>query len=181
MLDLFDALDVLHQIDPEVKPMDNGSLEPLAIEASQQGQARYRLALEARARRDDPTREATSLPEARRAMMAGTDKHCGAGSNTIAVDPYGRVLPCVQWRVPIGNVHQQRLTEIWAFSDGLREVRETTKAARRMLDGHGDDEAVASFCPGAAHTYSGDALRLYPSAKRRTEELGRARVRLAVL
>ena len=113
--------------------------------------------------------------------MAGTDKHCGAGSNTVAVDPYGRVLPCVQWRVPVGDLHQQRITEIWAASTTLEDVRQTTKAVRRRLVAHGDAGLVANFCPGAAHGYAGDPFALYPPVERRMNRSGRARVRLAVL
>ncbi|MBW2190382.1 MAG: SPASM domain-containing protein [Deltaproteobacteria bacterium] len=113
--------------------------------------------------------------------MAGTDKHCGAGSNNIAIDPYGSVLPCVQWRVSIGNLHERRVTEIWAGSGMLREVRETTKAARRKLEGLGDAGLLSNFCPGAAHTYSGDPLAIYPPAAQRMAASGRTRVRLTVV
>jgi MoaA/NifB/PqqE/SkfB family radical SAM enzyme len=113
--------------------------------------------------------------------MVGTDKHCGAGSNSIAIDPYGRVLPCVQWRAPVGNVHEQRITEIWAGSHMLGEVRETTRAVRRKLKSFGDAGLVSNFCPGAAHTYSGDPLAIYPPAARRMAASGRARVQLTVL
>ncbi|MFW2390704.1 MAG: SPASM domain-containing protein, partial [Polyangiales bacterium] len=181
ILDLFDALDVLHQIDPEVKPMDNGDLGPLAIEATEEGLARYHRALEARVPQGVPAPKTTSPAEARRAMMEGTDKHCGAGSNTIAIDPYGRVLPCVQWRVPVGNLHERRITEIWARSGKLQEVRETTRAARRMLEELGDGGVTSNFCPGAAHTYAGDPLAIYPPVEQRMAQSGRARVRLTVL
>ena len=97
------------------------------------------------------------------------------------IDPYGAVLPCVQWRVPAGNLHEARVTEIWASSGMLREVRETTRAARRKLEGLGDAGLVANFCPGAAHTYSGDPLAMYPPAEQRMAAAGRARVRLTVL
>jgi MoaA/NifB/PqqE/SkfB family radical SAM enzyme len=181
LLTLCDELDVAFQIDPEVKPRDDGDRGTLAIEASPEGHARYRRALEARAKRDGGVMKAPSRAAERKTIMAGTDKHCGAGSNNIAVDPYGRVLPCVQWRVPVGNLHDQRVTEIWARSPALEEVRETTKAARRKLEDFGDAGLVSNFCPGAAHTYSGDALAIYPPAEQRMAESGRARVRLAVL
>jgi len=176
----FDELGVAFQIDPEVKPKDDGDRSPLAIEASLEGQARYRRALEARAKRGGEIIESPS-PAARRAIMADTDKHCGAGSNSIAIDPYGRVLPCVQWRVPVGDLHQRRITEIWAASGALDEIRATTKAVRRSLETLGDAGLASNFCPGAAHTYSGDALAIYPPAEQRMAASGRARVRLAVL
>lgn len=181
LLTLCDDLEVVLQIDPEVKPKDDGDQSTLAIEASAEGQARYRRVLEARSKRDVAVTKDPSPAATRRTNMAGTDKHCGAGSNNIAIDPYGSVLPCVQWRVSVGNLHEQRVTEIWAESGMLREVRETTKAARRKLEGLGDAGLVSNFCPGAAHTYSGDPLAMYPPAEQRMATSGRARVRLTVV
>lgn len=178
---LCDALGVACQIDPEVKPKDDGDQGPLMIEASSEGQARYRRTLEARAKRDPEVTEIPTAAAARKATMAGTDKHCGAGSNTIGIDPYGAVLPCVQWRVAVGNLHEQRVTDIWASSGVLRDVRDTTRAARVKLEGFGDAGLASNFCPGAAHTYSGDPLAIYPPAEQRMLGSGRARVRLAVL
>jgi MoaA/NifB/PqqE/SkfB family radical SAM enzyme len=168
LLALCDELDIAFQIDPEVKPKDDGDRSPLAIEASPEGQARYLRALEARANRDRDGREAPSPAAARKAIVAGTDKHCGAGSNSIAVDLYGGVLPCVKWRVPVGDLHERRITEIWTGSRALEGIRETTKAVRRKLEPLSDAGLVASLCPGAAHTYSGGRAR--GLSDRRTED-----------
>ena len=181
MLALCDRMGVACQIDAEVKPRDDGDQSPLRIEATPEGQASYRRALVGHAKRDAQVTEIPSAADARQETMNGTDKHCGAGSNTIAIDPFGAVLPCVQWRVAAGNLHEARVTEIWANSGMLREVRETTRAARRKLEGLGDAGLVANFCPGAAHTYSGDPLSMYPPAEQRMAAAGRARVRLTVL
>jgi MoaA/NifB/PqqE/SkfB family radical SAM enzyme len=181
LLDLCDELDVLYQIDPEVKPRDDGDQSTLAIEASPDGLSRLRRALGARANRNERVANPTEVSAERKALAAGTDKHCGAGSNNLTVDPYGSVLPCVQWRVPIGNLHQQRVTEIWLGSETLQDVRDTTKAARRKLDALGDAGLLSNFCPGAAHTHSGDPLAIYPAAEQRMAAAGRARVRLTVL
>jgi MoaA/NifB/PqqE/SkfB family radical SAM enzyme len=181
MLSLYDELGILFQIDPEVKPRDDGDREPLAIGASAEGQARYRSALEARANGDGEEVINALADTAPEPLVARSDKHCGAGSNNIAIDPYGAVLPCVQWRVPVGNLHERRITEIWADSAGLEEVRETTKSARRMLEGIGDAAVTSTFCPGAAQVYSGDPLALYPPAEQKFAASARARVRLTVL
>ena len=178
---VYDELDVLFQVDAEVKPRDDGDQSPLAIEASREGRARYRQALEARAGQDNADTDKPSPSAAQKTMMAGTDKHCGAGSNNIAIDPFGRVLPCVQWRVPVGNLHEQRITEIWLESRMLQEVRDTTKTVRRKLEGLGDAGPISGFCPGAAHTYSGDPRALYPPVEERMAASGRARLRLPVL
>jgi MoaA/NifB/PqqE/SkfB family radical SAM enzyme len=182
MLALCDTLEVPLQIDPEVKPRDDGDTSPLGIAASTAGLASYKHALARQNKSDETATEPLDslVASARRETMNGTDKHCGAGSNNLTVDPYGNVLPCVQWRVPVGNLHDRRVTEIWADSVRLREVRQTTKAARRMLEELGDPGLLANFCPGAAHTYSGDPLAIYPAAQQRIDS-GRARVRLPVL
>ena len=49
----------------------------------------------------------------------------------------------------------------------LADVRETTRAVKRMVDAHGDAGQLMNFCPGAAHTYSGDPLALYAPATER--------------
>ncbi len=184
MLALCEALGAPLQIDPEVKPRDDGDTSPLRIAASSAGLARYKRAL-ARQHQSEAghTEERDSVDSfvasARRETTNGTDKHCGAGSNNLTVDPYGNVLPCVQWRVPVGNLHQSRVTEIWSSSLALAEVRQTTKAAKQMLERFGEAGFVANFCPGAAHTHSGDPLAMYPAAQQRIESV-RARVRLPV-
>lgn len=179
MIALCNELGLLFQIDPEVKPRDDGDRKPLEIAASAEGQAGYRRALEALATEADVD---TARPESGRTQpVARTDKHCGAGSNNVAIDPYGSVLPCVQWRVPVGNLHDRRFAEIWEKSRELQGVRETTMAARRMLEGLGDSAVSSNFCPGAAQIYSGDPLALYPAVEQRIAESARARVRLTVL
>lgn len=181
LLALCDELEVPFQIDTEVTPRDDGDRSTLSIEASADGIARYHQALEARAQRDGTVTDTPSPTDERKAVGAPADKHCGAGSNSIAIDPYGRVLPCVQWRVPVGNLHEQRVTEIWAGSSRLREIRETTKAVQRKLEAFGKAGQLSRFCPGAAHTYTGDPFAIYPPAERRMAVSGRARVRLTVL
>ena len=179
MLALFDELGVPFQVDPEVKPRDDGDKSPLSIEASAEGLARYRRALESRSGQVAPAGPSPTAAQAK--LRSGTDKHCGAGSNALAIDPYGSVLPCVQWRVPVGDLHAERVTTIWERSVALREIRETTRAVRAKLEGFGDAGLAARFCPGAAHTHSGDPLAVYPPIAKGRKESGRTPVRLTVL
>ena len=65
-----------------------------------------------------------------------------AGSAGVAVDPYGNVYPCVQWRRPVGNLHQQSIGEIWTTSAGLRQVRELTTQAKGLVDSYGPAGAL---------------------------------------
>lgn len=175
MLAIADDLGVQLQIDPEVTPRDDGDAEPLSIAPTREGISRlFRLQAErARAGNGDTgggvsvAREGDDVP-----VPVATEKHCGAGSAGIAVDPYGNVYPCVQWRRPVGNLHQQSIGEIWAGSAGLREVRELTTRAREVVEGYGPAGPLLNFCPGSAATRTGDPLKVYPDAVRRAELLG---------
>lgn len=194
---LADRLELPLQIDPEVSPRDDGDREPQSISPSRAGVRRlFELLAEraaaARARQAGAGEEADAgensghreqggglaagaLPVqvARLAddglAPAAAEKHCGAGSSGIAVDPYGNVYPCVQWRRPVGNLHEQSIRQIWAGSSGLAEVRSLTVAAKRMVDGFGPAGQLLNFCPGNAAAWSGDALQIYPAASRRME------------
>ncbi|MFY9824780.1 MAG: SPASM domain-containing protein, partial [Thermoanaerobaculia bacterium] len=107
-----------------------------------------------------------------RDLPAPAGKHCGAGSAGLAVDPFGNVYPCVQWRRPVGNLHEKSLREIWQGSTGLAEVRELTARAKGALESHGPRSSLLNFCPGMAAVHSGgDPLQVYASAVQRKELL----------
>jgi mycofactocin biosynthetic radical S-adenosylmethionine protein MftC len=173
MLDLADRLGVPLQVDPEVTPRDDGDREPLTVAPSRTAVRRLFELLAERAERSG--RDAGSAPAtaAREgddgSVPAPSDKHCGAGSAGIAVDPFGNVYPCVQWRRPVGNLHERSIREIWAGSAELEEVRRLTVAAKERVDAYGPSGAFLAFCPGSAETRAGDPLRVYPEAERRRE------------
>jgi len=157
------------QIDPEVTPRDDGDSEPLSIRASREAVLRlFRIQAERSARSGEGVavqREGDDmLPPS---DAGGTSKHCGAGSATIAVDPFGAVYPCVQWRRSVGNLHETSIEEIWLGSQDLEDVRSTTKAVKEMVAGEGPFGASMSFCPGAAAAQTGSPLTLYPAAAAR--------------
>ena len=112
----------------------------------------------------------------------GPSKHCGAGSSGIAVDPYGNVYPCVQWRRPVGNLHRQTIREIWHGSADLAEVRRTHRGGQGEARGRRPGGQLLNFCPGLAAATSGDPLELYAGAEQRRDLLRQvARERGAVL
>ena len=181
MLDLAEELGVAIQIDPEVTPRDDGDREPLAVAPSREGVVRLYALQRERAERASGGQAPggdTALAVARGAddgtAPAAGGKHCGAGSSGIAVDPYGNVYPCVQWRRPVGNLHRQPIGEIWSGSSGLREVRELTAEAKKVVDGFGPSGTFLNFCPGSAVTRTGDPLRVYPEAVLRMEAVEEA-------
>ncbi|HYN22977.1 MAG TPA: SPASM domain-containing protein, partial [Thermoanaerobaculia bacterium] len=174
MLDLAAELGVQIQVDPEVTPKDDGDREPLTISASRAGVRRLFDLQMARARAANPADD-PGIEVARGGddgtLPAAVEKHCGAGSAGIAVDPYGNVYPCVQWRRAVGNLHTQSIREIWLSSKGLAEVRDLTTDVKRMVEGFGTSGSLLNFCPGAAETRTGSPLQVYPEARARMEEL----------
>jgi len=181
MFALADRLGLPLQIDPEVTPKDDGSREPLSIVPSREGVLRlFRLQTErGRAAHEaaSPATAASAAPvEVARGADDGTmpiptEKHCGAGSSGLAIDPYGNVYPCVQWRRPVGNLHEATLREIWLHSRGLDEVRDLTVAAKGAVEASGPGGMLLNFCPGTAQSLTGDPLQVYAGAEQRRELL----------
>jgi radical SAM protein with 4Fe4S-binding SPASM domain len=93
----------------------------------------------------------------------GREKHCGAGSSSITVDPFGNVYPCVQWRRRIGNLHEQSIATLWHDSDELAEVRRLAMDVKAAVDGH--QAPNMGFCPGSAELETGSPTQLYPGIK----------------
>ena len=192
MLDLAASFEVPLQFDTEVTPRDDGDREPQTI-APSRAQIEHLFAVQEERSR----RAATgSPPAAAIGRQADADlgpapprKHCGAGSNGLAIDPYGNVYPCVQWRRSVGSLHERSLREIWLGSKGLDEIRDLTEGvAERLRSEFGADAALLSFCPGLAAVSSGDPLEVYDGARLRhdigVEALGRKKpggARLPVL
>lgn len=52
---------------------------------------------------------------------------CAAGVSGLTLLPDGTVLPCRRLPVPLGNVRQDRLREIWAASPVLEALRDKTR------------------------------------------------------
>jgi MoaA/NifB/PqqE/SkfB family radical SAM enzyme len=181
LLSLADQLGVILAIDTEVKPRDDGDRGPLEIEATESGRRAYRQAVRDFEAKRGETVEPLDRAQLRERRTGGLDKHCGAGASTLTVDPFGNVLPCVQWRVAVGNLHEQCITQIWQGSPVLDEVRQTNEAVRKQIASLGDAGPLAGFCPGAAHTYHGNPLAMYPTARARLHAATREVVRLTVL
>lgn len=168
MFELADTLGVRLQVTPDVTPRDNGDWDVLSVSASPEGLQRlFRLQVARSKAAGKQTREVSFQADEDLPVPSG--KHCGAGSSGIAVDPYGNVYPCVQWRRPVGNIHQKSIKEIWARSSGLVEIRDLTTEAKQFVAGFGEKGPAMGFCPALAVMSTGSVNRLYPIAKRRIE------------
>jgi len=157
-------------IDPEVTPKDDGDREPLDIAASPEGLRRLMAVQNASAgdARAEVRREGDGEVTSR-----ATDRHCGAGASGIAIDPYGNVYPCVQWRRAIGNVHERSLRELWCANEKLDAIRGITVAAKDTVRGHERDTegSLTGFCPGVAEMLTGDPLTVPESTAVRSRIL----------
>ena len=170
MLDLADALGIPIQFGPEVSPRDNGAEDTLAIAPSREGVKRLLALLRARAQQPAPPMQldeaATPTPR------ADPGRHCGAGSGSVTVDPFGNVFPCVQWRRLAGNLHHQSIAAIWSGSPELARVRDLTAGAvRDFVQGLGPHGTAVGFCPALAEQRTGSALQLAPDIRQRLDVL----------
>lgn len=183
MLDLAVDLGYPVHIDPTVTPRDDGDTTPLSIAPSRQGVERL-LALQRqygqRAAEEEAGREdgAAAIPSHRITVgrqgdemmpVPGQKKHCGAGSGGVAIDPYGNVFPCVQWRHGVGNLHDQSISEIWRSSGQLDHIRRLNEQVKETLAGHGAWGQGLNFCPGSALQETGSPFGIYDAARRRAD------------
>ncbi len=171
MFALADGLGIPLSFDPDLSIRDNGDRSPLALAPSPEGlRGLFRVLRErAGAAREAAEREALR-PAADDGLPAPSDgKHCGAGSSTAAIDPYGNVYPCVAWRVPSGNLHDSSIEEIWRGSAALAEVRATTlEIPSRLAQQRGGAE-TSGFCPGTSWAQTGSPFELPPGVVARRE------------
>lgn len=115
------------------------------------------------------------MPEAGEAECDGetlrATQHCGAGASSVTVDPWGNVLPCVQWRRPLGNLHDQALQDIWAGSPVLEQVRTTTVEVKGMIESMGPLAGGVGFCPALAEQIEGSPMTFDRDSKVRLTAL----------
>lgn len=64
----------------------------------------------------------------RMARICAGDRPCGAGANTVSVDPTGGIYPCLPLRLRLGSIREQPLEEIWSDSPDLARLRGLTLA-----------------------------------------------------
>jgi len=171
MFAIADGFGIPIAINPDVTPRDDGDQTPQSIAPSRDAVLHLYRVLDRRHRE----RAAVSGKQ-QNGSGEKPQKNCGAGSSSVTVDPFGNVLPCVQWRRPVGNLHEQSLTEIWKSSIGLTEIRRITSAAPDVVaKRHGTDGGLMGFCPGRAELETGNPLADYASGVDQMDNLVRVR------
>lgn len=177
MVEIAGRFEIPLQIDPEVTARDDGDQSPLSIRPSREAIARVmriRSGAAADAARTQQSPAVTVQREGDDLVPPGAQKHCGAGASAIAIDPFGTVYPCVQWRRPVGNVHEHSIEEIWLGDTGLGEVREINAEVGETIRGLGAAGAAMGFCPGVAASATGDPRSLYSATATKLSIQGEA-------
>jgi len=82
---------------------------------------------------------------------------CNAGIDTAAIDPYGNVYPCVQFRLKGGNLQEESFQTIWHDSTVLRAIRAITFSQLTDCQ-HCELLAYCFRCPGVVYLESGNWL-----------------------
>jgi len=97
------------------------------------------------------------------AMPAADSPVCGAGRNTVSINPYGDVFPCLQLGAKLGNVRRRRLAYIWKNSPWLKKWRKVTMADIKECRNCADLD-FCSRCPGVSLQEAGDICKPYKTA-----------------
>ncbi len=142
--------------DPVVTPRDDGDTEPLRLQASPEFLKKF-WSEEWKALRGGHSVVPTDHTEVR--------SNCGTGRTTIAIDPYGNIYPCVQWRRKAGNVLDvDDLAALWRQSPVLQEVRHLAEEVTRTTLKGCESGDFCTFCLGVAEIQTGSPLQMYPQA-----------------
>ena len=167
MYAICDSLGLPLRFDLQVSPRDDGDRTPLDVSPSREG-IRKLMQVE-----NDRYRAFHGVPDGSAALAANAspspEKHCGAGSSGIAIDPYGNIYPCVQWRRAVANLHDVRIGEVWGGA--FEEIRRETIEAAHVVAAHPNGRLL-NFCPGLAEVLTGSATRVPKEMERVAEIVG---------
>jgi radical SAM protein with 4Fe4S-binding SPASM domain len=77
---------------------------------------------------------------------------CAAGVSGLTILPDGTIIPCRRLPIPLGNVRQDSLREIWANSEILEQLRDRSQYKGKC--GSCERWAVCRGCRAIAYAYS---------------------------
>jgi radical SAM protein with 4Fe4S-binding SPASM domain len=147
------ALGVAFVLDPMITPKMDGSAGPLQHRISEDQLATLLT--------DDEIGPEMIQFGTRRydesIQLRQTTTMCTAGILMCHIDPYGNVVPCVQFYQVAGNLREKSFSEIWNHSPRLQKLRETVMKDIRECK---DCELLGYCyrCPGLAMMEDGDAF-----------------------
>ncbi len=140
-----------------VTPRDDGDQEPLRLGADEEFLRRWW---------SDEFRDVRQEKVPARRDDTGVRAVCGTGRTGFALDPYGNIYPCVQWRRKVANILEvASLREVWKGSPVLAEIRRVAEEIPKTTLRNSDAGEFTAFCPGVAWLQTGDPARMYPQAE----------------
>jgi radical SAM protein with 4Fe4S-binding SPASM domain len=170
MHELADNLGAPLNVSTAVTPRDDGDTTPLSIAPSRDAIGKsFAVALGRSSSQEDWLSDPTAPVTGKCSAKGDGQKQCGTGSSTLTIDPVGNIVPCVQWRRPVGNVHRDKLKELWHHSADLQDVRQTSIRAREFVESHGKQGRLMRYCIGEAVSQTGSPVGLYPIARRQMD------------
>lgn len=158
---LAESLGCHAEFDAVITPRDDGDTSPLALQADREFLEKLWSPEYA-----DITHEEVPVPRNDVLVQA----NCGTGRSTIALDPYGNIYPCVQWRRSAGIITEIKdLRALWKESPVLNEVRRIALEIPKTTLKTCESGEFCSFCPGVAEVQTGDPRNIYPQVKMTSE------------
>lgn len=89
---------------------------------------------------------------------------CSAGARMISINPYGKVYPCANFPMCIGDALTQNIKDIWENSKELNKWRKLNKTANRKECINCEHLKYCRYCPGEAIMYNGSPVLKYQDA-----------------
>ncbi len=85
------------------------------------------------------------------------DIPCSAAHSFLYISPYGDVSPCVQFKVPCGNLKEKSLEEIWYHSPQMLDI---SSLRISKLPACSQCELIddCRYCPGISYIEEGDVM-----------------------
>jgi len=88
-----------------------------------------------------------------------TERTCQVGMGSCLISPDGIVYPCIELRIPLGDLRQQTFADIWQSSPHLQQLRRLhTRSHLHTCSGCELIEYCEGRCAGLAFKESGDWL-----------------------
>ena len=89
---------------------------------------------------------------------------CSAGARMLSINPYGKVYPCANFPLCIGDALTQNIKDIWENSKELNKWRKLNKTVNRKDCITCEHLKYCRYCPGEAIMYNGSPVLKYQDA-----------------
>lgn len=139
-------LDCVPNYNTAITPRDDGDQAPLSIAPSKNaGQLAKTLIKRTRAQQQKGAGNLSRADLDLSSLESG-DIQCNGGVTSVTIDPFGNILPCANWREPIGNLHVSSLPEILHSRERRRIISINQEVFKRVSGGDGEPSERRHYC-----------------------------------